>query len=166
MGKIVFSDDDYSTLFSLVSVSHQAALQRVINFAKNPSPELAESVSEVMRELYEIKHNIKNRDKKKKKLDTLIKYAVRATSQFSNTKKFFDVRKPLRIYKIERPIELLHRLLQVFDDPEDFSSCVEFNFKNLVDLMGEKFIEENSDIISVKEYESAIYLKKNISKES
>jgi len=28
--------------------------------------------------------------------------------------------------------------------------------------MGEKFVEENSDVISVKEYEPAIYLQKRI----
>ena len=162
MGKISFSDDDYSVLLNLVSVSHQPALQRAIEFAKNPSPESAKSVSEVMDELYEIKQNMKKRDDKIKKLDALIKYSVRATSEFASTKKFFDVKKAKKVYKIENPTELLKRLLKIFDDPEDFSSCIEFNFKNLVDLMGEKFVEENSDVISVKEYEPAIYLQKRI----
>lgn len=56
--------------------------------------------------------------------------------------------------------EMFGRLMQVFDEPTKFSSCIEFNYKKLMNFMGEQFIKENADIISVTEYAPAVYLHK------
>ena len=111
-----------------------------------------------MGELYEIKQNMKNRNTVIKRLDEVIKFAIRNNAEKEITKQFFDVKPPRRIGKIENPVEMLSRLMKIFDDPMDFSSCVEFNFNHLKDLMGDDFIKANADIISETEYEAAVYL--------
>ena len=153
-----------SSLFHLVSAAHQGALQKAIDFAKNPCQETAEAVAEVRGELYEIKQNMKKREESIKPLDDVIKFAVRSTANFPSTQHFFDVKPARHIGKIENPTEMLKRLLQIFNDPMDFSSCVEFNFNSLRDLMGEKFIKENADIISERDCESAVFLQKGVGK--
>ena len=145
-------------LLSLVSKSHQNALRLAIDFSENPSQETAEAVAEVMGDLYEIKQNMKNRNAVIKRLDEVIKFAIRNNAEKEITKQFFDVKPPRRIGKIENPVEMLSRLMKIFDDPMDFSSCVEFNFNHLKDLMGDDFIKANADIITETEYEAAVYL--------
>lgn len=145
-------------LLSLVSKSHQNALRLAIDFSENPSQETAEAVAQVMGELYEIKQNMKNRNAVIKRLDEVIKFAIRNNAEKEITKQFFDVKPPRRIGKIVNPVEMLSRLMKIFDDPMDFSSCVEFNFNHLKDLMGDDFVKANADIITETEYEAVVYL--------
>ena len=146
-------------LLSLVSKSHQNALLRAIDFSENPSQETAEAVAQVMGELYEIKQNMKNRDATIKRLDDVIKFAVRSTFAFPNTQKFFDVKSARKTLKISDSAEMLSRLMKIFDDPMDFSSCVEFNFTHLKDLMGDDFIKANADIITETESLPAVFVR-------
>ena len=55
---------------------------------------------------------------------------------------------------------MMKRLLQKFNNPMDFSSCVKFDGKKIEELLGVDFIFENSDIISEYEYAPAVYLRK------
>ena len=91
-------------------------------------------------------------DEIKKRLDEIIKFVIRENADNANAKQFFDVKAPLLV--------MLSRLMQIFDDPLDFSSCIEFNFKNLKDLMGDEFIKANADIITETEYAPAVYFRK------
>lgn len=153
-----------SDLLPLVSSAHQPALQKAIDFMQNPTQQTAEAVAAVMGELFEIKQNMRNRDDRIKQLDDVIKFAVRATESFPTTQYFFDVKPARHVGKIENSAEMLRRLLKIFENPLDFSSCVEFNFNALRDLMGDKFIKENADIISERDCESAVFLKKGVGK--
>ena len=94
-------------------------------------------------------------------LDYIIKYAVRATIDFPSTKKFFDVKEARKNGKIKNTEEMFKRMLQHFNNPLDFVSCLEFNYNNLKKLMGEKFMEENSDLISEIDVAPAVYMKKD-----
>jgi hypothetical protein len=156
--------ENLSALLPLVSRVHQPALQQAINFMQNPTQQTAEAVAAVMGELFEIKQNMRNRDEKIKQLDDVIKFAVRATESFPTTQHFFDVKPARHVGKIENSAEMLRRLLKIFVNPLDFSSCVEFNFNALRDLMGDNFIKENSDIISERDCESAVFLQKGVVK--
>ena len=151
-----------SHLLSLVSAAHRGALMKAIEFHLNPTQETAEAVAEVMGELFEIKMNMKKRDGVIKELDDVIKFSVRATSTFSTTQKFFDVKPAHKSGKIKNPIEMLSRLMKIFNDPMEFSSCIEFNYNNLKNLMGDRFIEENADLITETEAAPAVYLQKGI----
>ena len=150
---------DETTLALSVSEEHREAVLRAIEFERNPDEQTALYVCEVMPELYAIKQNFKMQESIHKRLDEIIKFAIRKNADNENTKQFFDVKKPLHVGKITNPIEMLSRLMQIFDDPMDFSSCVEFNFKNLKDLMGDDFIKDNSDIIDERDYAPAVYTK-------
>ena len=152
--------ENLPALLPLVSAAHQPALQRAIDFMQNPTQQTAEGVAAVMSELFEIKQNMRNRDEKIKQLDDVIKFAVRATASFPTTQHFFNVKPARHVGKIENSAEMLRRLLEIFENPMDFSSCVEFNFNALLDLMGDKFIKENADIISERDCESAVFLQK------
>ena len=120
----------------------------------------AEAVAAVMDELFEIKQNMRKRDNVIKELDDVIKFAVRSTVAFPNTQKYFDVKPAHKVGKITNPTAMLSRLMQIFNDPMDFSSCIEFNYNRLKDLMGEQFIKENADIISETESAPAVFLQK------
>ena len=148
-------------ILSLVSKSHQPALIKAINFMENPTQQTAEAVAEVMNELFEIKQNMRKRDDVVTHLDYVIKYAVRATIDFPSTKKYFDVKSAHKNGKITNSEEMLKRLLQHFNNPIDFASCIEFNYNNLKKLMGDKFINANSDIISESEVAPAVYMRKD-----
>ena len=99
-------------------------------------------------------------DEIKKRLDEIIKFVIRENADNANAKQFFDVKAPLHVGKITKLVVMLSRLMQIFDDPLDFSSCIEFNFKNLKDLMGDEFIKANADIITETEYAPAVYFRK------
>ena len=148
-------------IISLVSKSHQPALIKAIKFMENPTQQTAEAVAEVMNELFEIKQNMRKRDDVVTHLDYVIKYAVRATIDFPSTKKYFDVKSAHKNGKITNSEEMLKRLLQHFNNPIDFASCIEFNYNNLKKLMGDKFINANSDIISESEVAPAVYMRKD-----
>lgn len=148
-------------ILSLVSKAHQPALQKAIDFMENPTQQTAEAVAEVMNELFEIKQNMRKRDEVVTHLDYVIKYAVRATIDFPSTQKFFDVKAAHKNGKITNSEEMLKRLLQHFNNPTEFASCIEFNYNNLKKLMGDKFINDNSDIISESEVAPAVYLRKD-----
>ena len=154
------SIDNPTALLKLVSLKHQPALQKAIDFAKNPTQETAESVVEFMEDLFEIKQNMKKREQAIKPLDDIIKFAVRSTAKFPKTQHFFDIKPALRIGKVENSTEMFSRLLKLFSNPMDFSSCVKFDFNALKNLMGDNFIKDNSDIISEKIHESAVCLHK------
>ena len=149
-------------ILSLVSKTHQSALIKAIEFNENPTQQTAEAVAQVMNELFEIKQNMQKRDEVVTHLDYVIKYAVRATIDFPSTKKYFDVKPAHKSGKITNPEEMLKRLMQHFNNLQDFASCIDFNYNNLKKLMGEKFIEENSDIISEKEAAPAVYMRKDL----
>ena len=149
-----------SHLLSLVSKAHQPALMRAIEFQQNPSQQTAEAVAAVMDELFEIKQNMRKRDNVIKELDDVIKFAVRSTVAFPSTQKFFDVKPAHKVGKITEPVKMLSRLMQIFEDPMDFSSCIDFNYNKLKELMGKQFIRENSDIISETESAPAVFLQK------
>ena len=102
--------------------------------------------------LFEIKNAFKHQAEIQKQIDDMIKFAVRKNSEKDIVKQYFKVAPPIHKYKIANSVEMLNRLMKIFDDPMEFSSCIEFNFKNLKDLMGEEFIKANSDIISEIEY--------------
>ena len=149
-------------ILSLVSKAHQPALQKAIEFNENPTQQTAEAVAQVMNELFEIKQNMQKRDEVITHLDYVIKYAVRATMDFPSTKKYFDVKPSHESGKITNPEEMLSRLMQHFNHLQDFASCIDFNYNNLKKLMGDKFIEDNSDIISEKEAAPAVYMRKDL----
>ena len=149
-------------LLSLVSAGHRTALTKAIEFQQNPTQETAEAVAEVMDGLFEIKMNMKKCDGVIKELDDVIKFAVRSTVAFPTTQKFFDVKPAHKSGKIKNPIEMLSRLMKIFNDPMEFSSCIEFNYNNLKNLMGDRFIEENADLIIETETAPAVYLQKGI----
>ena len=148
-------------ILSLVSKAHQPALQKAIDFMNNPTQQTAEAVAQVMNELFEIKQNMRKREDVVTHLDYIIKYAVRATIDFPSTKKFFDVKEARKNGKIKNTEEMFKRMLQHFNNPLDFVSCFEFNYNNLKKLMGEKFMEENSDLISEIDVAPAVYMKKD-----
>lgn len=148
-------------ILSLVSKAHQPALQKAIDFMNNPTQQTAEAVAQVMNELFEIKQNMRKREDVVTHLDYIIKYAVRATIDFPSTKKFFDVKEARKNGKIKNTKEMFKRMLQHFNNPLDFVSCLEFNYNNLKKLMGEKFMEENSDLISEIDVAPAVYMKKD-----
>ncbi len=148
-------------ILSLVSKAHQPALQKAIDFMNNPTQQTAEAVAQVMNELFEIKQNMRKREDVVTHLDYIIKYAVRATIDFPSTKKFFDVKEARKNGKIKNTEEMFKRMLQHFNNPLDFVSCLEFNYNNLKKLMGEKFMEENSDLISEIDVAPAVYMKKD-----
>lgn len=148
-------------ILSLVSKAHQPALQKAIDFMNNPTQQTAEAVTQVMNELFEIKQNMRKREDVVTHLDYIIKYAVRATIDFPSTQKFFDVKEARKNGKIKNTEEMFKRMLQHFNNPLDFVSCLEFNYNNLKKLMGEKFMEENSDLISEIDVAPAVYMKKD-----
>ncbi len=148
-------------ILSLVSKAHQPALQKAIDFMNNPTQQTAEAVAQVMNELFEIKQNMRKREDVVTHLDYVIKYAVRATIDFPSTKKFFDVKEARKNGKIKNTEEMFKRMLQHFNNPIDFVSCLEFSYNNLKKLMGEKFMEENSDLISEIDVAPAVYMKKD-----
>jgi hypothetical protein len=148
-------------ILSLVSKAHQQALQKAIDFMENPTQQTAEAVAEVMNELFEIKQNMRKRDEVVTHLDYVIKYAVRATIDFPSTQKFFDVKTAHKNGKITNSEEMLKRLLQHFNNPIDFVSCIDFNYNNLKKLMGDKFMNDNSDIISESDVAPAVYMRKD-----
>ena len=151
---------DNMALARSVPPEQREAVLRVLEFECNPTEENAEYVCEVMDILFKIKQEMKEKEALSKRLDEVIKFAIRKTADRKSTKQFFDIKAPLVVGKIEKPVEMLSRLMQIFDDPMDFSSCIEFNYNHLLDLMGEKFVEDNSDIISVKEFAPAVYMQK------
>ena len=155
-------NEEKAYLLPLVSKAHQPALIRAIEFEQNPTEQNANAVAEVMNELFEIKQHMKQRDDVIKQLDDVIKFAVRGTAKYASTRHFFDVKPSRKFGKITNSPEMLYRLLQIFDNPMDFSSCIEFNYNNLKALMGDKFIKDNADIISETEYASAVFLQKYI----
>ena len=152
-------DSSEISLALSVPEDKREAVLRALEFEKNPSKENAAYVLEVMDTLFTIKQEIKEREAINKKLDETIKFAIRKTANSETTKQFFDIKPPIVVRKIEKPLEMLSRLMQIFDDPMDFATCVEFNYKHLVDLMGEEFIADNFDIISEKEYAPAVFMK-------
>ena len=149
--------DDTTLAFSVPEEQREAVL-RALEYERNPTEQNAEYVCEVMEMLFKIKQDMKQQDSIKKRLDEVIKFAIRNNASKEITKQFFDVKPPRHIGKIENPVEMLSRLMNIFDDPMDFSSCVEFNFNHLKDLMGDDFVKANADIITETEYESAVYL--------
>ncbi len=149
---------DASLAFS-VSEEHRESILRVIEFEKNPSNENANFVCEVMDDLHCLLRDLKNKEQINKRLDELIKNAIRNTADNNNTKQYFDVKKSLHLGKITNNLEMLTRLMTIFDNPLDFSSCIEFNFNNLKELMGDDFIEKNHDIIMEYDYAPAVYIK-------
>ena len=148
-------------IMTLVSKAHQPALLKAIEFNENPTQQTAEAVAQVMNELFEIKQNMRKRDEVITHLDYIIKYAVRATIDFPSTKKFFEVKTAHKSGKITNPEEMLSRLMKHFNTPQEFASCIDFNYNNLKKLMGDSFINENSDIISETEAAPAVYLRKD-----
>lgn len=153
------NESEEVTLAFSVPEEHREAVLRALEFERNPNEQNANYVCEVMSELYSIKKQLRKQDAIYKRLDEVIKYAIRNNANNFNTKQFFEVKKPLHIGKITNPVEMLSRLMQIFDDPLDFSSCIEFNFNNLRDLMGDEFIIANADIISETNYAPAVYMK-------
>ncbi len=149
--------DDVTLAMSLPQEQREPIL-RAIEYERNPTDENCGYVCEVMENLYEIKSNLKKKMEILNRIDEVIKFSIRKNSDKEAVKKYFKVAPPFRKYKIENPVELLNRLMSIFDDPMDFASCIEFNYKNLKDLMGDDFISKNSDIISEMEYAPAVYM--------
>ena len=149
--------DDVTLAMSLPQEQREPIL-RAIEYERNPTDENCGYVCEVMENLYEIKSNLKKKMEILNRIDEVIKFSIRKNSDKETVKKYFKVAPPIRKHKIENPVELLNRLMTIFDDPMDFASCIEFNYKNLKDLMGDEFIEKNSDIISDIEYAPAVYM--------
>lgn len=153
------TESEEVTLAFSVPEEHQEAVLRAIEFERNPNEQNANYVCEVMPELYSIKQQLKKQEAIYKRLDEVIKYAIRNNANNALTKQFFAVKKPLHVGKITDPLKMLTRLMEIFDNPLDFSSCIEFNFNNLRDLMGDEFIMANADIISETNYAPAVYMK-------
>ena len=149
--------DDVTLAMSLPQEQREPIL-RAIEYERNPTDENCKYVCEVMENLYEIKNNLKKKMEILNRIDDVIKFSIRENADKDTVKKYFKVAPPIHKHKIEKPAELLNRLMDIFDDPMDFASCIEFNYKNLKDLMGNDFIEKNSDIISDIEYAPAVYM--------
>ena len=149
--------DDVTLAMSLPQEQREPIL-RAIEYERNPTDENCKYVCEVMENLYEIKNNLKKKMEILNRIDDVIKFSIRENADKDTVKKYFKVAPPIHKHKIEKPAELLNRLMDIFDDPMDFASCIEFNYKNLKDLMGNDFIEKNSDIISDIEYAPAVYI--------
>ena len=154
--------DDVTLAMSLPQEQREPIL-RAIEYERNPTDENCGYVCEVMENLYEIKSNLKKKMEILNRIDEVIKFSIRKNSDKEAVKKYFKVAPPIRKHKIENPVELLNRLMTIFDDPMDFASCIEFNYKNLKDLMGDDFISKNSDIISEMEYAPAVYMQPTFS---
>lgn len=154
---------DEETLVMSVPESQREAVLRALEFERNSTEKNAEYICEVMDTLYKIKQDMKRQDSIKKQLDNVIKFAIRNNADKEITKRFFDVKDARCVCKITNPSEMISRLMEIFDNPQDFSSCVEFNFKHLKDLMSEAFIKQNSDIISEMYYEPAVFMRKYVS---
>ena len=150
--------DEVEMAMSLPQNQREAIL-RAIEYERNPSEQNESYVLEVMDTLFEIRKSLKKQTELQSQMDDIIKFAIRKNSEKDIVKQYFKVAPPIHKYKIDNPVEMLHRLLQVFEDPMDFSSCIEFNYKNLKDLMGDEFIKNNADIISENIYNSAVYFK-------
>ena len=153
--KMIVTDTDLA--FSVPEEQREAVL-RVLEYKRNPTEENATYVCEVMETLFKIKQDMKQQSSVKKQLDEIIKFAIRSNADKAITKQFFDIKPPLHIGKITNPAEMLSRLMQIFDDPMDFASCIEFNFAHLKDLMGDDFVKANADIITETDYAPAVYL--------
>ena len=128
---------DEETLVMSVPESQREAVLRALEFERNSTEKNAEYICEVMDTLYKIKQDMKHQDSIKKQLDNVIKFAIRNNADKEITKRFFDVKDARCVCKVTNPSEMLSRLMEIFDNPQDFSSCVEFNFKHLKDLMSE-----------------------------
>lgn len=153
---------DDTTLAMYLPQNQREAILRALEYERNPNDKNCEYVCEVMDNLFEIKRNLKKQTELQNRIDDVIKFAIRNNSDREVVKKYFKVTSPVHKYKIENPVEMLNRLMQIFDDPMDFSSCIEFNFKNLRDLMGEDFISENADLISETESKPYVYMQDNM----
>lgn len=150
--------DDVTLAMSLPENQREPIL-RALEYERNPTEENCRYVCEVMKSLLEIKSCLKERTEIQKRIDDVIKFAIRKNADRDEVKRYFEVKSPLHKYKISDPVKLLSRLMQIFDDPMEFATCIEFNYKNLKDLMGEEFIAENSDIITETEYSPPVYMK-------
>ena len=148
-----------SQLAMSVPEKYREVMLRALEYKNNQNAQNAEWVCEVMSELCALKRQVKEQENILKNLEDVINFAVRNTAKNENTKQFFNVKPSLHVGKVKNPVEMLSRLMQIFDDPMEFSSCIEFNFNHLRDLMGKEFIAENSDIITEKDYAPAVYFK-------
>lgn len=152
------SEFDDVTLAMSVAPNQREAILRALDYERNPDEQYEQYVCEVMDTLFEIKLGLKHQVDIQKRIDEVIKFAVRKNADKDVVKQYFKVAPPIYKRRVENSVEMLHRLMQIFEDPLDFSSCIEFNFKNLKDLMGDDFITQNSDIISETEYAPAVYM--------
>ncbi|MBR5933564.1 MAG: hypothetical protein IK002_06200 [Treponema sp.] len=155
-------DNNYSDfdLASSLPQEQREAILRALEFERNPSEQNARYVCEVMDTLFKIKNEMKKKDDIQKRIDEVIKFAIRKNSDNPTVKQFFRVAPPFHKYKIDNPEEMFARLLKLFENPLDFSSCIEINYKKLKELMGDAFINQNSDIISDSEYMPAVFFSK------
>ena len=150
---------DGSDLQLTLTPTQREALLRAAEFKKNPTDMNSEYVCQMMDQLYEIKLALKRITDAQKQLDELVKFSIRCNAQRKEVQQFFKVSPASCRHKINKPVEMMKRLMEIFEDPMDFASCIEFNYKNLLDLMGNTFIEENSDLITQTESQAAVSFK-------
>ncbi|MDD7416697.1 MAG: hypothetical protein SPI86_02235 [Treponemataceae bacterium] len=147
-------------LLDFVSSEDRDIIIHLLEFEYEQNVDTSANVCSDMEKLFNLKHKLSYMTAIIGRLDSLMKFAIRKNAFEENVSKYFRVNSPLKKYRIDDSDAMMKRLLQEFNNPMDFSSCVKFDGKKIEELLGVDFIFENSDIISEYEYAPAVYLRK------